>query len=137
MHQNRTHFIKLEGNKLKAYEDTNDNGNLEEGSDGHRCMWERKRDDPADASCPGNASLSFKDLKKFPIVWSDISTTTLEFNPRGLYNTPIPKTICVFSTYNPSYDCIIVSQTRINIGKLKNQIDGCNSGISGNCQPKK
>jgi prepilin-type N-terminal cleavage/methylation domain-containing protein len=132
MHQNKAHFISLSANQITASEDTDGDGT----GDGPLCMWERKRDDPADASCPGNASLSFKNLK-FPAVWSDISTTTLEFNPRGLYNTPIAKTICVFSTYNPSYDCIIVSQTRISMGKLNNQNGGCNSGASGNCQPKK
>ena len=132
MHQNRNHFITLSANQLRAYEDTNPangDGILTLGSDGPLCMWERKRDDPADATCPGNASLSFKNLK-FPAAWSN--TTTLEFNARGLSNTN--NTICVFSSYNPSYDCIVVSATRIRMGKLLNQSGGCNSG---NCEPKK
>jgi prepilin-type N-terminal cleavage/methylation domain-containing protein len=138
MHQNRAHFITLVdtdldgfADKITASEDTDGDG----AGDSPLCIWNRNRGDPVDAGCPSDKSLSYKKLT-FPLTWNG-STTTLEFNPRGLYNTPIPKTICVFSTYNPSYDCIIVSQTRISMGKLKNQIDGCNSGITGNCQPKK
>jgi prepilin-type N-terminal cleavage/methylation domain-containing protein len=133
MHQNKTHFITLSANQLRAYEDTspapNGDGALTVGSDGSLCMWERKRGEPADATCPGNGSLSFKNLK-FPTAWS--GTTTLEFNARGLSNTN--KTVCVLSTYNPSYDCIVVSATRIRMGKLLNQSGGCNSV---NCEPKK
>lgn len=141
MHQNRTHFVTLSANQLRAYEDTNPapngDGALTIGSDSPLCLWERKRDDPADATCPTSGSLSYKNLK-FPATWSNISSTELEFNMRGLYNSIIPKTICVFSTYNPSYDCIIVSQTRISMGKLTNNQSGvCNSGINGNCQPKR
>jgi prepilin-type N-terminal cleavage/methylation domain-containing protein len=132
MHQNRTRFITLSTNQLRAYEDNDPapggDGALTIGSDNSLCMWERKRDDPADATCPGNGSLSYKNLK-FPASWS--GSATLEFNARGLSNTN--NTICVFSTHNPSYDCIVISATRIRMGKLINQ-SGCNSG---NCEPKK
>jgi prepilin-type N-terminal cleavage/methylation domain-containing protein len=140
MHQNKTHFVTLSANQLRAYEDTsptpNGDGALTVGSDGPLCIWERKRGEPVDATCPSNSSLSFKNLK-YPATWSDTASTELAFNVRGLYNSLTPKTICVFSTHNPSYDCIVVSQTRIIMGKLKNQNSGCNSGVSGNCEPKK
>ena len=133
MHQNRTHFITLSANQLRAYEDTdpapNGNGTLTLGSDNPLCLWERKRGDPVDATCPTSSSLSYKNLT-FPAIWN--GAATLEFNARGLSNSD--KSICVFSTYNPSYDCIVVSSTRIRMGKLLSQSGGCNSG---NCEPKK
>ena len=124
MHQNRSHFISLSANQITASEDTDGDG----AGDSPLCIWNRNRGDPVDASCPNDKSLSYKNIK-FPATWN--GTATLEFNARGLSNTN--KTICVFSTYNPSYDCIVVSTTRIRMGKLINQ-SGCNSA---NCEPKK
>ena len=124
MHQNRSHFISLSANQITASEDTDGDG----AGDSPLCIWNRNRGDPVDASCPNDKSLSYKNIK-FPATWN--GTATLEFNARGLSNTN--NTICVFSTYNPSYDCIVVSATRIRMGKLKNQ-SGCNSA---NCEPKK
>jgi prepilin-type N-terminal cleavage/methylation domain-containing protein len=128
MHQNKAHFISLSANQITASEDTDGDG----AGDSPLCIWNRNRGDPVDAGCSSDKSLSYKNLT-FPITWNG-STTTLEFNQRGLYNTPITKTICVLSTYDPSYDCIVVSATRIRMGKLLNQSGGCNSG---NCEPKK
>jgi prepilin-type N-terminal cleavage/methylation domain-containing protein len=124
MHQNRSHFISLSANQITASEDTDGDG----AGDSPLCMWNRNRGDPVDASCPNDKSLSYKKLL-FPTTWN--GTATLDFNTRGLSNTN--NTICVFSTYNPSYDCIVVSATRIRMGKLKNQ-SGCSSA---NCEPKK
>jgi hypothetical protein len=55
----------------------------------------------------------------------------LEFTKWGVV-TP-ERTICVFSTYDPDYDCIIVSRTRINMGKIANQGNPCQSA---NCDAK-
>lgn len=132
MHQNRTHFITLSANQLRAYEDSNPapagDGSLTIGSDNTLCIWERRRGEAADASCPSSSASSFRNLQ-FPATWS--GTSTLEFNARGLSGSN--NTICVFSTYNPSYDCIVVSTTRIRMGKLTTQT-GCSSA---NCQAKK
>jgi len=133
MHQNRTHFITLSANQMRAYEDNdpapNGDGSLTLGSDNPLCLWERKRDEVVDAACPFSGSLSYKNLR-FPATWN--GTATLEFNARGLSNSD--KSICVFSTHNPSYDCIVVSTTRIRMGKIINQGGGCNSG---NCEQRK
>ncbi len=133
MHQNRTHFVTLSTNQLKAYEDTdpapNGDGTLTLGSDNPLCLWERKRGDSVDAACPSNSSSSYKNLQ-FATTWN--GAATLEFNARGLSNAD--KSICVFSAHNPSYDCIVVSATRIRMGKLVSQSGGCNSG---NCEQKK
>lgn len=125
MHQNRTHFISLSANQITGSQDTNGDGI----GDSSLCIWNRNKGDPVDASCPSDKSLSYKSLMS-TMTWS--GTATLEFNARGLSNTN--NTLCVFSTNNPSYDCIVVSSTRIRMGKLINQSGGCNSA---NCVQKK
>jgi len=67
---------------------------------------------------------------KYPMVWS--GGAEIDFNSRGFITT-LPKTICVYSNINPSYDCIKVSATRIILGKLITQ------GVCDafNCEPKK
>jgi type II secretion system protein H len=125
MHRNTTHLISLSTNQIRGSEDTNGDG----AGDNALCIWNRNKGDAADASCPNDKSLSYKNLT-FPATWS--GTNKLEFNARGLSNTN--NTICVFSTHNPSYDCIVVSPTRIRMGKLINQSSGCNSA---NCEAKK
>lgn len=125
MHQNKAHFISLSNNQITASEDTDGDG----AGDTPICIWNRSSSDPVDASCPSDKSLSYKNLK-FPVTWN--GTATLGFNVRGLSSTD--KTICVFSTYSPSYDCIVISSTRIRMGKLISQSGGCNSA---NCEPKK
>jgi len=135
MHRNRVHFVALAANSLRAYEDTNPapNGDriLTLGADGPLCMWERRSGEPADSTCSGNGSLSYKNLK-YSMTWN--GSSTLGFNTRGLTNTPC--TICVNYTTNPSiptnaqYDCISLSSTRMHLGKLVNKAGGC---TSGNC----
>ena len=59
------------------------------------------------------------------------------FNARGLATTSQDRTICVFtdsdgdgeSDSNPDFDCIVISQTRTNIGQFDPQI----AQIPGNC----
>lgn len=55
----------------------------------------------------------------------------LTFDARGLINNI--GTMCIFSTVSPGYDCIVISMTRINMGRIINQGGGC---ISGNCQQR-
>jgi prepilin-type N-terminal cleavage/methylation domain-containing protein len=125
MHRNTTHLISLSTNQISGSVDTNGDG----VGDNALCIWNRNKGDSADASCPSDKALSYKNLS-FPATWS--GATTLAFNARGLSTTN--NSICVFSTLNPSYDCIVVSSTRITMGKLINQSGGC---ISDNCEPKK
>ena len=125
MHRNANHIISLTGNKMSGSVDTNGDGVGDTGL----CIWGRHKGDPVDGSCPDDKSLSYKNLT-YPMTWS--GTGTLGFNARGLSNTN--KTICVFSTLNPSYDCIAVSSTRIRMGKITKQSDGCKSA---NCEHKK
>jgi prepilin-type N-terminal cleavage/methylation domain-containing protein len=125
MHRNTTHLISLSANQISGSVDTNGDG----VGDNALCIWNRNKGDAADASCPNDKSLSYKNLIS-PASWS--GTNMLEFNSRGLSTTN--NTICVFSAHNPSYDCIVVSSTRIRMGKLLNQSGGCNNA---NCEAKK
>jgi prepilin-type N-terminal cleavage/methylation domain-containing protein len=125
MHQNTNHIISLSANQIRGLEDADGDG----VGDNPLCIWNRNKGDPIDGSCPNDKSLSYKNLV-FTTNWS--GTATLEFSARGLSNTN--NTICVFSTYNPSYDCIVISTTRIRMGKILDQSGGCNSA---NCESRK
>jgi prepilin-type N-terminal cleavage/methylation domain-containing protein len=131
MDQNRSQFLTLAASRLRAYEDTSPapwgDGNLTVGSDAPLCIWSRETEG-SDPNCSGGTSLSFKDLK-YPVTWN--GSGTLDFNARGLGNSSC--TICIYSSVNPSYDCLVVSATRIRMGKLTTQ------GVcsSANCVIKK
>ncbi len=71
---------------------------------------------------------------RHPITWSDIADTQVNFTDRGLSNEG--KTICVFSDVNPDYDCIVISQTRINLGKIITQASAGGQCSSANCNVK-
>jgi len=60
-----------------------------------------------------------------------IPGTTFTFDKRGLIS-PL-RTICIFTANNPDYDCIIISQTRINMGNIINQGNACDAN---NCNAK-
>mgnify|MGYP001611879919 FL=1 len=56
---------------------------------------------------------------------------TIEFSTRGTITNF--GTICAFTAFDPDYDCIVMSQTRINMGKIANQAGACNEA---NCVAK-
>ena len=65
---------------------------------------------------------------KYPITlsnWASPSTTEIEFNSRGIMVDPIGKCICTYSTIQPPMDSIVISQSRINIGRIINQGGAC------------
>jgi prepilin-type N-terminal cleavage/methylation domain-containing protein len=55
----------------------------------------------------------------YPVLVSN--TNPIEFNQRGLMADPIDKVICVFSDVEPSVDSLVITQSRISMGKIKNQ----------------
>ncbi|MGC9022902.1 MAG: pilus assembly FimT family protein, partial [Dissulfurimicrobium sp.] len=67
----------------------------------------------------------------FPITYA---ANTMTFDRRGLLTIPPGQnqTICIFSQQNPAYNCIIISQTRINMGKINWGV-ACNAT---NCQAR-
>jgi prepilin-type N-terminal cleavage/methylation domain-containing protein len=61
----------------------------------------------------------------YPIRISDSSDTKIDFNSRGMMIEIIPKSVCVYSEYNPPLDSIYITKSRINLGKIKNQGSSC------------
>lgn len=101
MQRNRTHFASLTAGALTVYEDTNTapdgNGILEPASD--RLVLQ-------------------KTLKK-----SMTPASSMTFDSKGMAASN--QTLCIFNTVAPSFDCMIVSATRINTGKILVQnVDG-------------
>jgi len=113
MNNNRAQFVSLSASQYTIYNDTNPSPN----GDGTLQPLQDTIIAPA-------TSL------KYPMNWS--GSAEIDFNSRGFVTT-LPKTICVYSNINPSYDCIKVSTTRIILGKLITQ------GVcdADSCEPKK
>jgi prepilin-type N-terminal cleavage/methylation domain-containing protein len=113
MNNNRAQFVSLSASEYTIYDDTNPSPN----GDGTLTPL-------LDTVILPATSL------KYPMVWN--GSAQIDFNSRGFITT-LPKTICVYSDINPSYDCIKVSATRVILGKLITQ------GVcdADNCEPKK
>lgn len=65
----------------------------------------------------------------YPIAWTGATPGgTIVFSRRGLVQpaaTPLGGTLRVMSTVDPDADCIVISQTRINMGKWNGVTDAC------------
>ncbi len=124
MHRNTTHLISLSASQIRGSEDTD--------GDGVGIKLSAFGTATKETLLMQAALMISLCLTKpyIPGLWS--GTNMLEFNSRGLSMTN--NTICIFSTHNPSYDCIVVSSTRIRMGKLLSQSGGC---TNANCEAKK
>jgi prepilin-type N-terminal cleavage/methylation domain-containing protein len=116
MQRNRSHFVVMETDKYTTYEDT----------------------DPAP---DGNGTLSTTDdtklAERYNEEYNDFAWNggdSIEFTSRGLSISN--KTICIFSDDVPDYDCVVISPTRINLGKLDKQPSEGGSCASSNCNVK-
>jgi prepilin-type N-terminal cleavage/methylation domain-containing protein len=105
--RNRVHFLVLGANRYVIKDDTNDNGS----------------NDATDKV------LVSKDGLRNAMQWSNASETQIVFDKRGL--SQVDKTICVFTAAGPSYDCLDITASRINMGKIVNQSGGCTSANCG------
>lgn len=97
MQENRAHFVVVNADSYQVFEDTNDNSQYDAGID-KTAMF-------ADPKSPANVSL-----------W----TGTVSIDTRGLVRTtPGPNGTIRFNagSSSPDYDCIVLSPTRINMGK--------------------
>lgn len=96
----------------------------------YEVVEDRNRNDTLDATdCQaGNDCTILRYTSKYNISWSN--SNELSFDHRGIASDN--NTFCIFSSVSPQFDCIVISNTRINIGKLK--IQGvCNAN---NCNQK-
>jgi prepilin-type N-terminal cleavage/methylation domain-containing protein len=109
MHSNRTHFVSLGPSGYWVTDDSDGNG-------------KRDAHDPVELNKVG---------LKHRLNWSGVTDTQIAFNKRGLSNDN--KTICIYSDAGPSIDCLIISTSRINLGRIKDQSSRC---LSTNCTAK-
>ncbi|MBI5408373.1 MAG: type II secretion system protein [Nitrospirae bacterium] len=118
--RNRMHFVDLTAAQYTVYEDT----------------------DPAPdgdgTPNPANDTLVFqKSLNaSYPITWSDPSDTRIEFDTKGLSNDD--KTICNNTAFDAEadYDCIVITATRIKMGRLTTPISSGGACDAANCVEK-
>jgi prepilin-type N-terminal cleavage/methylation domain-containing protein len=64
---------------------------------------------------------------EYAVTWAG---GTISLDTKGIMqpsSSPLGATLCVVSTNDPDYDCIVISQTRINMGKLTNIGGACNA----------
>jgi prepilin-type N-terminal cleavage/methylation domain-containing protein len=115
LQRNRVHFVSLATTSYAIYEDTtpapDGNGTLETATDAQVVT---KNFDPT-----------------HPITWSDVSDVQINFSQRGLSSDN--KTICSNTDFDADYDCIIISTSRINLGKLTTAITAGGACDSANC----
>jgi Tfp pilus assembly protein FimT len=95
MTQNRMHFIVINSGNYALYEDTNDNNTADPGA--------------------GDTLLKTTTLK-YNAGW----TGTITFNTKGLTtsSTAISIPITLPSGASPDFDCILVYQSRVGMGKM-------------------
>ncbi|MEW6713991.1 MAG: GspH/FimT family pseudopilin [Nitrospirota bacterium] len=126
MQRNRAHFVTLTANQYTVQED------LSPWPDGDGTLT--AADDVRPAGYNDPIPLLQKDLNlPYVLTWSDAADTEIEFTTRGLSNDN--KTICLFTDFDgdgdsdvePDYDCLVISQTRINMGKLNSQTGACDA----------
>jgi prepilin-type N-terminal cleavage/methylation domain-containing protein len=78
----------------------------------------------------------FPKTVEYPITWGP---RIINFNKRGMVEPrgqALGGTICLTTTANPDYDCIRISQTRINMGRLTTQISAGGACDAANCVAK-
>jgi len=118
MQRNRMHFFSLAATQYMVYEDTNPipdgDGTLQTSSD------TRTQQKTLDSS----------------ISWSDPSVTVINFTRSGLADLAGIKTLCSNSSSDADYNCIEVSASRINLGKLAAKISAGGSCDDSNCEAK-
>jgi type IV fimbrial biogenesis protein FimT len=135
MEKNRIHFVSLVTTQYTVQED------ISPWPDGDGLLT--ADDNTRPTGYTDSIPLLQKKLdSRYPITWSDIADLQIDFTEKGLSNDT--KTICIFtdfngdkkSDYNPDYDCIVISATRINMGELKKQDTDGGTCISDNCVAK-
>lgn len=81
---------------------------------------------------------SFPKTIEYPITNNFISKI-INFEKRGIVQPrgqAVGGTICFFTDNDPDYDCIVICQTRISIGKLKKQPSNGGECNADNCDRK-
>lgn len=111
MTSNMIHFVELNSNNYAIYEDTNNNTVFDPGTgteDDHPIPEYLK---------PGTSNFEVKPKQlQYNLGW----TGNLIFNTRGLSSSAATITVplTIPSEANPDYDCVLVRESRIQMGKM-------------------
>jgi Tfp pilus assembly protein FimT len=105
MNTNKMHFFVLTSNQYTVYEDS------DPAPDGNQTL------DTSNDTLVLQETLATAN----PLTWN--GAAQVNFSKRGLAN--VGKTLCIFSDADPDYDCLVVSDTRINMGKITNPGGSC------------
>lgn len=60
----------------------------------------------------------------YPITktgWASPAANEIEFDERGIMIDPIEKRLCIFSTFVPPLDALVITQTKVGLGKIITQ----------------
>jgi len=132
MTRNRDHFVDFNfpsppagQGTYRIAEDTNEDNEGDDDADGII--------DP-----DGHTILAPRTVE-YPITWGTTTPRIINFDKRGIVQPrgqALGGTICFFSDNDPDYDCIVISRTRIIMGKLKKQPDNGGECKAANCEKK-
>jgi len=127
MQKNRVHFVSLVTTQYTVQED------ISPWPDGDGLLTAGDNTRPTGYTDP--IPLLQKNLdSRYPITWSDIADLQIDFTKKGLSNDT--KTICSNTKADADYNCIEISASRINLGKLTTKIPDGGACLSGNCVAK-
>lgn len=127
MQKNRMHFVTLTTTSYTLRED------LDPWPDGDGILTASDSNRPAGYSDP--IPLLVKTLDpNIPITWSNVSDAEIDFTTRGL--SADTKTICANNKINADYNCIELSVTKIDLGKLTTTIPDGGACDATNCVAK-
>jgi prepilin-type N-terminal cleavage/methylation domain-containing protein len=127
MERNRTHFVSLLTTRYTVQED------ISPWPDGDGLLTAGDNTLPTGYTDP--IPFLQKNLdSRYPITWSDIADLQIDLTKKGLSNDT--KTICSNTKADADYNCIELSASRINLGKLTTKIPDGGACLSGNCVAK-
>lgn len=124
MNRNRTHFVTLNATQYTVQED------IDPWPNGDGLLTANDSVRPTGY----NDQIPFlqKSLEtNHPITWSNPGGTQVDFDTRGISSED--KVICSNNNIESDYDCIVISASRINLGKLTTKIPDGGTCDANNC----
>lgn len=110
MERNRVHFVRLAANSYEIWEDTNP------GPDGDGALT---------IAAPADTRLSQVSTRDTLTINLSLGVTTFNFDHRGLISNV--GTVRITNTYDAVYDCVVLSTTRIRMGRYDVLASTCRS----------
>lgn len=117
MTSNMMHFVKLSSDNYLIYEDSNNNSVFEQGT---------IEPDVHDHPLPEFWDFDKKEVRPKGLQYNLGWTGNLIFNTRGLSASAATITVplTIPSEANPDYDCVLVRESRIQMGKMSGGVCG-------------